>query len=59
LTDSHNGYRAFRIETLKNINLTMDSMAYASEIIEEIRKHNIKFKEIPVNIEYTKYSLEK
>jgi hypothetical protein len=37
----------------------MDTMAYASELIEEIKKNKIKFKEIPVHIEYTEYSLGK
>jgi len=34
-------------------------MAYASEFIEELRKHKIKFKEVPVNIKYTEYSMHK
>jgi len=34
-------------------------MAYASELIEEIKLKKIKFKEVPVNIHYTKYSLSK
>jgi hypothetical protein len=37
----------------------MDTMAYASEIVEEVRKNKIKFSEIPVNIKYTEYSLKK
>jgi hypothetical protein len=34
-------------------------MAYASELIEEIKKNKIKFKEVPVNIKYTTYSISK
>jgi len=34
-------------------------MAYASELIEEIKKHQIKYKEVPVNIRYTEYSMNK
>jgi hypothetical protein len=34
-------------------------MAYASELIEEIRVKNIKIKEVPVNIKYTPYSIKK
>lgn len=59
LTDSHNWYRMFRISAVRKIHLTADSMAYASELIEEIMKKNIPHGEIPVNIEYTKYSLSK
>ena len=59
LTDAHNWYRVFTLDFIKNINLTIDWMAYASEIIEEIKSKNIKFKEVPVNIKYYNYSLSK
>ena len=44
---------------LKKIHLKMDSMAYASELIEEIRKKKIKYAEVFVVIKYTDYSLWK
>ncbi|MDF1682661.1 MAG: hypothetical protein P1U46_02830 [Patescibacteria group bacterium] len=47
------------METVKKIRLSIDTMAYASEIIEEVRKKKIKFAEVPVDIKYTAYSLEK
>lgn len=59
LTDAHNGYRVFTLKSIKKIKITIDWMAYASEIIEEIKSKKIKFKEVPVNINYTKYSLSK
>jgi hypothetical protein len=59
LTDAHNGYRVFKFKTIKKIVLTIDTMAYASELIEELKNKNIKFKEVPVNIKYTKYSIKK
>jgi len=59
LTDAHNGYRVFTLESIKKIRLTIDTMAYASELIEEIKKHKIKLKEVPVNISYSEYSMNK
>lgn len=59
LTDSHNGYRVFTLKTVKKIKLTIDTMAYASELIEELKKYKIKIKEVPVNIKYTDYSIKK
>lgn len=59
LTDAHNGYRVFTFNSIKKIRLTIDTMAYASELIDEIQKNNIKLKEVPVNIKYTKYSMSK
>jgi hypothetical protein len=37
----------------------MDGMEYASEFIDSISKNNLRYKEVPVNIRYTDYSLEK
>jgi len=59
LTDSHNWYRVFRREMLDNVRLTIDDMWYASELIDLISQKNIKFKEVPVDIIYTEYSLSK
>lgn len=59
LTDAHNGYRVFRLESVKKIRITIDTMAYASELIEEIKNKKILFKEVPVDINYTQYSMQK
>lgn len=59
LTDSHNWYRVFRTKVIKKIRLTMDDMSYASELIDIISNKDIPFKEVPVNIKYTEYSLSK
>jgi hypothetical protein len=59
LTDSHNGYRVIRKKALRQIRLTMDGMEYASELIENIYRYDLKFKEVPVNILYSDYSLQK
>lgn len=59
LTDAHNWYRVFTYDTISKIRLTIDTMAYASELIDELRKNNIKIKEVPVNIKYTEYSMNK
>lgn len=59
LTDSHNGFRVFRKKVLDNIYLTIDWMWYASELIDIISSKKIPYKEIPVNIVYTEYSINK
>lgn len=59
LTDSHNWYRAFRYDVLNKISLKIDSMAYASELIDNISTKNIKYSEVPVDILYTPYSISK
>jgi len=59
LTDSHNGYRVMKLETLKDISITIDGMWHASEIVDIISSKKLKFKEIPVDILYTDYSIAK
>lgn len=59
LTDAHNWYRLFNISTISKIKLTIDWMAYASELIDQIKINRFNFKEVPVNIIYTDYSLWK
>lgn len=59
LTDSHNWYRVLKVSILNDIILTMDGMSYASEMIDIIAQKNIKFKEVPVDIIYTDYSMYK
>ena len=59
LTDSHNWYRVFRTSILNKIDISMDWMEYASELIESIYKNKLSFKEVPVDIKYTEYSLAK
>ena len=59
LTDAHNGFRAFSRKAALAIEIRQDGMAHGSEIIEQIKKHGLRFKEVPVKINYTSYSLEK
>ncbi len=59
LTDSHNGFRALKREALQKLELKADRMEHASEIVEQIAKKNIRYKEVPVTITYTEYSLQK
>ncbi|OGY45496.1 MAG: hypothetical protein A2744_02295 [Candidatus Buchananbacteria bacterium RIFCSPHIGHO2_01_FULL_44_11] len=59
VTDTHNGLRAFSRSAAEMIVIGQDGMAHASEIIEQIKKLKLKFKEVPVIVRYTDYSLQK
>ena len=59
LTDTHNGLRAMTARAAKQIHFQQDRMAHASEILEEIGRKHISFREVPVTIYYTDYSLAK
>ena len=59
VTDSHNGFRALSRKAAQAIEITSDRMEHASQIIEEIAKKRLRYKEVPVTIIYTDYSQEK
>ena len=59
LTDAHNGLRAFSRKAAQRLDITLDRMAHASELIDQVKHSGLAFKEIPVKIRYTDYSLAK
>jgi len=59
LTDSHNGFRALTRKAAEKIRITADDSAHASQIVEEIYRNKLKYKEVPVTITYTDYSIKK
>lgn len=56
VTDTHNGFRAFRAGAFQKLKLVQDRMEHASEIIDQISKHRLRYQEVPVTIEYNDYS---
>jgi glycosyltransferase involved in cell wall biosynthesis len=59
ISDVHNGLRAFSAAAARQIDLTEDRMAHASEFLDEIRRHHLPYAERPVHVSYTSYSRAK
>lgn len=59
LTDAHNGFRALSKDAAKNLRISLDRMAHASEIIDVISARRLRVGEYPVSIRYTPETLEK
>ena len=59
LTDAHNGLRAFNRRVAEEMNIRMNGMSHASEIVSMIEKHGWRVDEEPVDILYTEYSMSK
>jgi hypothetical protein len=59
LTDTHNGLRAFTAPAAAQIEITQNGMAHASEILSQIAARKLRYREVPVTVTYTKYSLTK
>jgi polyprenyl-phospho-N-acetylgalactosaminyl synthase len=59
LNDAHNGLRAFSREMAGHIDITLDGMAHASEIADQIHRSGLPYTERPVRIAYTDHSQQK
>lgn len=59
LTDAHNGLRVLRVDAAKAINLKQDRMAHASEIVVQLGRSGLPWREHPVEVLYTDYSKAK
>ncbi|MFA4952617.1 MAG: glycosyltransferase family 2 protein [Candidatus Pacearchaeota archaeon] len=58
-TDTQSGLRVFTKEAAEKIIIKTNKMEVSSEIIKEIGRNKLKFKEIPIKAIYTDYSIEK
>ena len=56
VTDTHNGFRGFSRKAAETIRIVQDRMEHASEILDEIGRHHLSYKEVPVTITYSYYS---
>ncbi len=59
LTDTHNGLRVFNRRFAEQLEITMADMTHGTEIVLIIGKSGMKYKEMPVTIDYTEYSKAK
>lgn len=59
LTDAHNGLRVFNKKVADEMNIRMNGMSHASEIVSHIADKKWKVAEEPVDILYTEYSMSK
>lgn len=59
VTDSQSGFRAYSRKAADLINTRSDRYDYESEVIREIRFHQLPFMEIPIEVRYTRYSMGK
>ncbi len=59
LTDAHNGLRVIRVDAARRIELQQDRMAHATEIVLQLRRTGLPWREFPVEVLYTDYSKAK
>jgi len=59
LSDAHNGMKAIKKTCLHKIDIDIDGFGFESQIIHQVSKKNITYKEMPTNTIYTSYSRHK
>ncbi|MFW6378482.1 MAG: glycosyltransferase family 2 protein [Nanoarchaeota archaeon] len=59
LSDAHNGFRCMNRKAASKIRITSNRMEHASEIISEIKRHRLRYKEVPIVVNYTEETLAK
>jgi glycosyltransferase involved in cell wall biosynthesis len=59
VTDTHNGFRVLSRKAAQTIRIHQDRMAHASEILDRIIQHKLRFCEVPVTIRYSEETLRK
>jgi glycosyltransferase involved in cell wall biosynthesis len=58
-TDSQSGLRAFSRQAAERIRIRTNRMEVSSELLMEIRRHDLRLAEVPVASVYTDYSMRK
>ena len=58
-TDSLSGFRAFNRKAIQLIELKTERIEVSNEFFAEIKRHNLRFAEVPIEVIYTDYSLAK
>jgi glycosyltransferase involved in cell wall biosynthesis len=59
LSDAHNGLRAMNKVAALTIRITENRMAHATEIIAQVKKNQLRFREVAAKVLYTDYSRKK
>lgn len=59
VSDSQSGFRAYSRHAAEVINTKTDRYEYDGEVIREIYKYKLKYREVPIEVRYTKYSMGK
>jgi glycosyltransferase involved in cell wall biosynthesis len=56
VSDSQSGYKALSRKALEDMKLSTSGYEFHSEVIGEIKRNKLRYKEVPITTIYTKYS---
>jgi len=58
-SDSQSGFRVFNKKAIEKIEIKTQGMEVSSELFGEMKKHGLRFSEVPIQVIYTDYSRSK
>lgn len=59
VNDSQSGLRAYSNKALSCIDMTSDRYEFDTEVLREIHRYDLRYKEVPIRVRYTRYSQQK
>lgn len=59
VSDSQSGFRAYSARVARLLEQAGDKYEFDSEVIRIISRHKCRYKEVPISVHYTEYSLKK
>jgi polyprenyl-phospho-N-acetylgalactosaminyl synthase len=59
ITDNQSGFRAYSRASLDRITFNIHDMGWAIDTCLQIIRKKIRFKEVPISVRYTDYSIAK
>lgn len=59
ISDSQSGFRAYSKKALELLQIDINGYEVCSELLGQARKHHLDIVEVPISVEYTRYSMRK
>ena len=59
ISDTQSGYKAFTRKALEKIRIKADGYEFCSEMIREIKRKKLRYKEVPIKTIYDRHTLKK
>ena len=59
LSDTHNGLRVLTRHAAEELEIHLNGMAHASELLQQVASRRLRYLEVPVTVSYTEYSRAK
>ena len=59
VSDSQSGFKLLNKKAIQKVTITFDGYEFCSELLGEVKKHDLRLKEVPIRVIYTDHSQQK